>query len=94
MHRDRYIGSQVGAVMAKVVVRKLGGSKADKHAVAVVQKRVRDASSGQFLTFHTIDAQSKTFGQDLNYVFAKNVDKARRENKAVAGVRDRVPPKA
>lgn len=80
--------------MAKVVVKKLGGSKADKHGVTVVQKRVRDTGSGQFLTFHTIDAQSKTFGQDLNYVFAKNVAKARRDNKAVVGVLDRVPTKA
>lgn len=80
--------------MAKVVVRKFSKPKAELRDTAVTQKRVRDASTGQFLVVRTIDAQSKTLGQDLNYVFSKNVAKARRENKAVTGVIDRAPPKA
>ena len=59
----------------------------------MTQKRVRDASSGQFLTVRTIDGQSKTLGRDLDYVFSKNVAKARRDNKAVTGVADRAPAK-
>lgn len=80
--------------MAKVVIKKFGGSKAGMHGAAVTQKRVRDAISGRFLTVRTIDARSKTLGHDLNYVFSKNVAKARRDNKAVTGVVDRAPTKA
>ncbi|MDM9649367.1 hypothetical protein [Rhizobium sp. S163] len=80
--------------MAKVVVKKSSGPKADLRGAAVTQKRVHDANSGQFLVVRTIDAQSKTLGQDLYYGFSKNVAKARRENKAVTGVVDRAPIEA
>ncbi|KAA3509421.1 hypothetical protein GOZ78_21100 [Agrobacterium vitis] len=80
--------------MAKVVVKKLGGPKSGVRGKAVTEKRVRDSSSGQFVTVRTIDAKSQTFGQDLTYVFSKNVAKARRDNKAVTGVVDRAPAKA
>jgi hypothetical protein len=93
-HDACYIPLKVGADMAKVVVKKFSGPKADLRGTAVTQKRVRDANSGQFLVVRTIDAQCKTLGQDLNYVFSKNVAKARRENKAVTGVVDRAPTKA
>jgi len=80
--------------MTKLVVAKLKGSKKAKAAHgAVTEKRVR-SSTGQFLTVRTIEGQSKTFAHDLTYVFTKNVAKARRENKAVAGVTDRAPSKA
>jgi hypothetical protein len=84
----------VGTGMAKLVVKKLAGPKAGSKAVGVTQKRIRDANTGQFLTVRTIDGQSKTPGQDLNYVFARNVAKARRDNKAVTGMLDRAPEKA
>lgn len=77
--------------MAKVVVKKFGNPKIVARDTAVSLKRVRDGGSGQFMTVRTINAQSKTLGKDLSYVFSKNVDKARRENKAVTGVRDRAP---
>lgn len=80
--------------MVKIVVAKLTGSKTDSKRVSVTGKRVRDTSSGKFMTVRTIDGQSKTLGQDLNYVFAKNVAQARRENKAVTGATDSVPAKA
>jgi hypothetical protein len=79
--------------MARVVVKKFGNAKILAGDTAVTNKRVRDASSGQFTTVRTIDAQSKTLGKDLSYVFSKNVAKARRENKAVTGVHDRAPAK-
>lgn len=81
--------------MAKLVILdfKTGGRKAKKPG-GVGEKRVRDASSGKFLTVRTIDATSKTFGSDLTYVFTKNVAKARRENKQVTGTTDRAPGKS
>ena len=80
--------------MVKLVVAKLVRSKTEYNGGSVTGKRVRDASSGKYLTVRTIDGQSKTLGQDLNYVFAKNVAQARRENKAVTGATDSVPAKA
>jgi hypothetical protein len=37
-----------------------------------------------------LDAHSPTFDRDLQYVFAKNVAKARRENKRLLGSADGV----
>ena len=80
--------------MPKVVVVKLRGTR--KHSSeksAGTEKRVRDAS-GKVRVIRTLDGKSKTFGKDLTYVFGRNVAKARRENKQVTGVADRVPAKA
>jgi hypothetical protein len=41
-------------------------------------------------TVRTLDARSATFGDDLLYVFGKNVAKARRDNKRVTGATDSV----
>jgi hypothetical protein len=72
--------------MAKVVI--IGRSKASRPAKgAVGVKRVRD-SRGQLKTLRTLDAGSATFGQDLQYVFSKNVAKARRDNKRITGAAD------
>jgi hypothetical protein len=81
--------------MAKVVVLKLAGAKSRKAAksASVGEKRVRD-EAGQIRTLRTLDGQSKTFGNDLTYVFARNVARARRENKQVTGTLDRIPAKA
>jgi len=54
---------------------------------AVTEKRIRD-QAGQVKTLRTLDAGSATFGEDLRYVFAKNVEKARRDNKRVTGATD------
>ena len=75
--------------MAKVVVASLkskpkGTGRGDS---AVVEKRVRD-TDGQMKTLRTLDAGSRTFGADLQYVFGKNVAKARRDNKRVIGTAD------
>ena len=81
--------------MAKVVVKKIqrrstkGG---EAEAASVGQKRVR-GSDGELRTLRTLNAGSKTFSRDLTYVFAKNVAKARRENKRVIGQTDCVPSK-
>ncbi len=81
--------------MSKVVVTKFQSLKTGKgkHASSVGEKRVRNADTGQFVTVRTLDGASKTFGKDLTYVFSRNVAKARRDNKKVSGVTDRVPGK-
>ena len=75
--------------MANVTTR--SKSRAKKPA-AVSEKRVRD-SAGQLRTMWTLDAGSPTFGTDLQYVFQKNVNKARRENKRIIGAPDVAVPK-
>lgn len=52
----------------------------------VKRRRVR-ARDGSRVTIRSIEANSPTFGDDLLYVFARNVDKARDENKEVTGSR-------
>ncbi len=81
--------------MAKIVVANLGrkaGSKTSSKTSAVSEKRVR-GSTGQLKTLRTLDAGSQTFGDDLRYVFGKNVEKARRDNKRAIGSTDLVPAK-
>jgi len=82
--------------MSKVVFVKFGSKKIGRSpkSATVGEKRVRDAGTGKFTTVRTIEGSSKSFGKDLGYVFAKNVAKARRENKQVTGTTDRVPAKA
>lgn len=81
--------------MAKVVVKKLAKSTARQigaRGAAISSKRVGDLHGGS-TTLVTIDADSKTFANDLTYVFGKNVAKARRENKRITGALDGVPAK-
>lgn len=59
--------------------------------MSVRRKRVRDVNTGKFTTVLQIDMQSSTFGEDLAYVFNRNVMKARRENKWVLGLKDIEP---
>jgi len=79
--------------MSKVVVAKGKISKAEPKSASVSEKRVRDAVTGEVIVLRTLEGRSKTFGRDLSYVFGKNIAKARRENKQVTGVADRVPAK-
>lgn len=81
--------------MSKVVVTKMSGMKSGdpKNSSSVVESRVRSAVTGQFVTVRTIDGGSKTFSKDLTYVFTRNVDKARRDNKKVSCAIDRAPSK-
>ena len=58
---------------------------------SVEEKRVR--RDGRVTTIRVVDAASPTFGEDMLYVFRKNVEAARRENKRVTGVADFVPGK-
>lgn len=81
--------------MAKVTITKLDKTTAreigKRHGVVV--KRVR-SEDGEVRTLSSLDAGSKSFRDDLTHVFGKNVAKARKENKRVTGVSDRVPTKS
>lgn len=72
--------------MTKVVVANLKSTRRRKTG-SVTEKRVHDAS-GKLQLVRLLDANSATFGQDLQYVFERNVAKARRENKRVIGTPD------
>lgn len=74
----------------KIVLKSLD-TRAAKGAAAKI-KRVRDAE-GRLVTVRAIDSGNRQFGSALRSVFATNVSKARRDNKAVAGVFDRAPSK-
>lgn len=81
--------------MAKVVVAELnrrGRAKGKQKNGSVTEKRIRD-KAGQVKVLRTLDAGSSSFGEDLRYVFAKNVEKARRDNKRVTGAADVAPRK-
>ena len=75
--------------MAKVVITRFKSvpKKSGREKVAVTEKRVRGAD-GKVKTLRTLDAGSRTFGADLEYVFGRNVAKARRDNKRVIGAND------
>lgn len=47
----------------------------------VGKKIVRSSTTGQFVTFRTVDAESKTFAGDLSRAFKKNVEAALRRKK-------------
>jgi hypothetical protein len=77
--------------MAKVVVASLKSKPNGRRDTAsVTEKRVRD-TEGQVRMLRILDAGSLTFGKDLQYVFGKNVAKARRDNKRAIGASDVVP---
>ncbi len=80
--------------MLNIVVKKLEqDTKAKGVSKASVRvKRLRD-SAGKLVSFRTVDASSETLSGDLTLVFGRNVDRARRENKKILGVRDVVPPR-
>lgn len=74
--------------MAKVVVKKFGRVTAKKPAGSIKSKIVV-GPGGRRTKVLAIDANSKTFGDDLQLLFAKNVEKARRENVKKLGSADR-----
>lgn len=85
------IGRQIRTLdlVTKVVVSKLNAKKSKSKSGSVARKRLR-ASDGRFVDVITLDADSRTFGNDLKYAFQKNVSKVRRENKKRFGSPDRI----
>jgi hypothetical protein len=75
--------------VAKLIFERLRAATASA-ARGVGKKRVRDAG-GRWTTVRTLDANSADFDAGLQYVFSRNVAKARRENKRILGVTDVAP---
>ena len=59
-----------------------------------VTKRQVTTESGDKVTIRAVDANSPTFGEDFLYVFSKNVEAARKENKRLFGSADGVKPRS
>jgi hypothetical protein len=76
--------------VAKLVFKSLKNNRLGKAAPLSVGKKRVATASGKWKTVRTLDAHSPTFDRDLHYVFAKNVAKARRENKRLLGSADGV----
>ena len=73
--------------MAKVVVSKLSGKSAGRERPVVAEKRVRKLD-GTVTMVRTLEISGAKFGAGLQYVFRKNVAKARRDNKRATGATD------
>lgn len=63
--------------------------RAGKKPKGVSLRRVT-AATGEKVTVRAIDAHSPTFGEEFLYVFTKNVEAARHENKRLFGSPDGV----
>lgn len=80
--------------MTGCTIRRIEGPmRAGKKPKGVTIRRVLD-STGKMVSIRAVNAHSPTFGQDLLYVFSKNVEAARRENKRLLGSADGFMPSA
>ncbi len=70
--------------MVKVVVRKLNQRPHKGSASSLTEKKVTGAD-GRTMKFHSLDADSRSFGSDLLQVFERNVARHRRDNKTIGG---------
>jgi hypothetical protein len=71
--------------MTKVVISGVKARRASRPSKGgVVEKRVL-SGEGKVKILRQLDLRSSTFGTDLQYVFSKNVAKARRDNKRITG---------
>lgn len=71
--------------MTQITILRAGkGKRAGKKPAGVTVRRITGAD-GKKVTVRSIDAYSPTFGEDLLYVFTRNVQAARRENKRLLG---------
>ena len=69
------------------ILRSEKGKRAGRKPAGVTFRRIT-AANGDKVIVQSIDAYSPTFGEDFLYVFAKNVEAARRENKRLLGSYD------
>ena len=83
----------MGSEMESLIVAKIVFRKFDKKQKVhpLVQRKVVTGPDGKTRTIRTLDAGSGSFSDDLRYVFSKNVERIRRNNKKVVGVTDFVP---
>ncbi len=68
----------------------LRGQRAGKKPRGVSVRRVTNAA-GEKVTVRALNANSDTFGEDFLYIFTRNVEAARRENKRLFGSPDGAP---
>jgi hypothetical protein len=73
--------------MAKVVYSSMKPHKLRRKGTSVTTKRVR-SPEGRVTTIYQVDANSPTFGDDIGYVFAQNVKRARRANRLLTRSRN------
>jgi hypothetical protein len=73
--------------MAKVVYASMKPHKLRRKGTSVTTKRVR-GPEGRMTTIYQVDANSPTFGDDIGYVFAQNVRRARRANRQLTRSRN------
>lgn len=66
-------------------------SRAGRKPEGVTTRRVR-TPEGDKVAIRSIDANSPAFGEDFLYVFTKNVEAERRENKRRFGSADGLEP--
>lgn len=80
--------------MTDIAIAHVKRSKArtGKSTGSVREKRMR-TSEGKVVRVLSLDANSKTFVDDLTSVFARNVRKARSENVKLFGSADGLKPK-
>jgi len=71
--------------VTKVVFKSLKPGRSTKSAPPSVEKKRVALGNGRWKTVYRLDANSPTFDADLQYVFSRNVAKARRENKRLFG---------
>ncbi len=74
--------------MAKVVYASLKPRRGKAGVVNTLGKKRVMGADGRPKTMRTLDANSLTFGDDLQAVFQENVRKARRANKRLLGSPD------
>jgi hypothetical protein len=77
--------------VAKLVFKRLKAGRSSGAAPRGVGKKRVASEGGGWKTVRTLDANSANFDEGLQYVFRKNVAKARRENKRILGVTDIAP---
>jgi len=64
--------------MAKIIERAI---KPGKGSLSKEKTVLRDSRTGQFVTIHTVSANSTTFTSDLGKAFRSNVDAALKKKK-------------
>jgi hypothetical protein len=69
----------------KVIFESLEPRRNTRSTPHSVEKKRVALGDGRSKTVYRLDANSPTFDADLQYVFSRNVAKARRENKRLFG---------
>lgn len=75
--------------MQRVVIRPIEGQPSATRPPGVTERPVRE--NGELTVVHVLDGRRPSFGDDLTYVFAQNVARARQENERLTGSPDGVP---